>query len=364
MPERLLGRIIESCSNAGDLVLDPFAGSGTTLAVAKKLGRRYLGFELSPVYSAQIERRLETTVQGQVLEGNSAHVGGKRTPGKSSGSPNPKAPIEKPEDIRRGIVAAFLATRDGFPVDRVIADPEINDHYIRMCFRLGLPGDPTRWNQALMNLRKASKLIKDMPRSRRTTFSEEEKDKYGFACEIAVQSLSEKYNISLDKILCDPSIAKEFDHNVLSIVHDPVSLELTPLKIRWAALGMRKKQTKIKKYAETLERVSKLPSEGIPVTIANCKEMPSDPGIYLLRTPQESLYVGETRNLCQRIDFQVCESSFAFWDNPKEEIEILYEALPEGKSQKFREANQSILIGRLNPIGNYKNLAISMPGRV
>ena len=40
MPEQLLGRIIRACSNPGDVVLDPFAGSGTTLAVAKKLGRR------------------------------------------------------------------------------------------------------------------------------------------------------------------------------------------------------------------------------------------------------------------------------------------------------------------------------------
>ena len=39
MPEQLLGRIIRVSSNPGDIVLDPFAGSGTTLAVAKKLGR-------------------------------------------------------------------------------------------------------------------------------------------------------------------------------------------------------------------------------------------------------------------------------------------------------------------------------------
>ena len=53
MPEQLLGRIIRVLVEPGDLVLDPFAGSGTTLAVAKKLGRRFIGFELSPNYAAQ-----------------------------------------------------------------------------------------------------------------------------------------------------------------------------------------------------------------------------------------------------------------------------------------------------------------------
>src|SRR5205807_6818410 len=69
MPEQLLGRIIKACSNPQDLVLDPFAGSGTTLAVAKKLGRRWIGFEISKNYCAQIEARLETVHEGQPLEG-------------------------------------------------------------------------------------------------------------------------------------------------------------------------------------------------------------------------------------------------------------------------------------------------------
>ena len=59
MPEQLLGRIIEACSQPGELVLDPFGGSGTTLAVAKKLGRRYLGFELSKQYAEQAQERLQ-----------------------------------------------------------------------------------------------------------------------------------------------------------------------------------------------------------------------------------------------------------------------------------------------------------------
>lgn len=59
MPEAVLERIIAVSSNAGELVLDPFAGSGTTLAVAKRLGRHYLGMELSPDYADRIRQRLD-----------------------------------------------------------------------------------------------------------------------------------------------------------------------------------------------------------------------------------------------------------------------------------------------------------------
>ncbi len=69
MPEQLLGRIIRACSHEGELVLDPFAGSGTTLAVAKKLGRRFLGFELSKEYSERIQQRLAQVRPGDPLDG-------------------------------------------------------------------------------------------------------------------------------------------------------------------------------------------------------------------------------------------------------------------------------------------------------
>lgn len=69
MPEQLLGRIIRACSNPGDVVVDPFGGSGTTLVVAKKLGRQWLGFELSANYATQAQARLEAATVGQPLEG-------------------------------------------------------------------------------------------------------------------------------------------------------------------------------------------------------------------------------------------------------------------------------------------------------
>ncbi len=59
MPEAVLERIIRVATDEGDVVLDPFAGSGTTLAVAKKLGRKYLGIELSEQYADGVRKRLQ-----------------------------------------------------------------------------------------------------------------------------------------------------------------------------------------------------------------------------------------------------------------------------------------------------------------
>jgi len=69
MPEQLLGRIIRACSDKGEVVLDPFAGSGTTMAVARKLGRKFLGFELSADYAERVNARLQSIRPGDPLDG-------------------------------------------------------------------------------------------------------------------------------------------------------------------------------------------------------------------------------------------------------------------------------------------------------
>jgi site-specific DNA-methyltransferase (adenine-specific) len=69
MPEQLLGQIIRVSSRPGEIVLDPFAGSGTTLVVARKLGRQWLGFELSADYAAQARARLDAAREGDPLQG-------------------------------------------------------------------------------------------------------------------------------------------------------------------------------------------------------------------------------------------------------------------------------------------------------
>lgn len=68
-PERLLQRIIHIATNSGDLVLDSFAGSGTTGAVAHKMGRRWIMVELGEHCHTHIVPRLQKVIDGQDLGG-------------------------------------------------------------------------------------------------------------------------------------------------------------------------------------------------------------------------------------------------------------------------------------------------------
>ena len=68
-PEKLLAKLILASSRPGDLVLDPFSGSGSTLVTAKKLNRHYIGIERNEQYCVWTEKRLEmadcdVTIQG------------------------------------------------------------------------------------------------------------------------------------------------------------------------------------------------------------------------------------------------------------------------------------------------------------
>lgn len=58
-PKKLPEFFIKMLTEPGDVVVDPFMGSGTTAVVAKKLGRKYIGFELNPEYVKLSRSRLE-----------------------------------------------------------------------------------------------------------------------------------------------------------------------------------------------------------------------------------------------------------------------------------------------------------------
>lgn len=64
-PERLLQRIIHIATNPGDLVLDSFLGSGTTAAVAHKMGRRWIGIEMGEHAHTHCIPRLQKVIDGE-----------------------------------------------------------------------------------------------------------------------------------------------------------------------------------------------------------------------------------------------------------------------------------------------------------
>ena len=68
-PEKLLAKIILASTNKGDLVFDPFLGSGTTAVVAKKLGRKFVGIEIDEVYCSLALKRLEIAETDKRIQG-------------------------------------------------------------------------------------------------------------------------------------------------------------------------------------------------------------------------------------------------------------------------------------------------------
>ena len=68
-PEKLIAKLILASSKKGDFVLDPFLGSGTTAVVAKKLGRRFCGIELSREYCCWALKRLELATGDLTIQG-------------------------------------------------------------------------------------------------------------------------------------------------------------------------------------------------------------------------------------------------------------------------------------------------------
>ena len=73
-PEKLIAKLILASSKEGDIVFDPFLGSGTTSVVAKKLGRHYVGVEINEEYCCWAEKRLQMAEDDKTIQGYSNGV--------------------------------------------------------------------------------------------------------------------------------------------------------------------------------------------------------------------------------------------------------------------------------------------------
>ncbi|MCL6503395.1 MAG: site-specific DNA-methyltransferase [Pirellulales bacterium] len=358
MPERLLERIIRACSNPNDVVLDPFAGSGSTLVVAKKLARRWVGFETSPQYVRHALARIAAVRAGDPIEGPEDQL--------RSAPPTPLACVRQKVAVdERGLLAAFQQASQGFSVDRVVADPALNAAFVDACSREGLAGRPRDWNLALLAMRKAGKLA-HLSCTRRTTISWQDMDAYEFASEIALRRMLDLGYPSLDFVLCDPTAAQQFDDLARALAPRHSSLEY-----RWAALYLRKRARAWKQASQACHQAAARPLKKWLLTEERLTQIAARPGVYWLSLPcsgsrrggaEPPAYVGETANLRARAE-RVLQSLSALnrllpcddgWQLVCHEM--------AGAEYVARRGLQSRLIGQHQPPMNFLELGADCGG--
>lgn len=352
MPEQLLGRIIRVSSNPRDLVLDPFSGSGTTLAVAKKLGRQWIGFELSEEYGQRIGERLAKVQPGDELTGPANPV--ESAPATSRGKKQIRTRNGRPvpfadDKVEQGVLAAYEQTCDGRTIDHVLCDPARSAAFLAECKRRGIEGAEFVWNRVLLRLRKAGKLSKSSRATKRQSISE--MDPFSFASEIAMRLLEIDYGVTYDDVLCLPEASQEFDRIAAEFAPG-----FSPFEYRRAGLAIRKRamQAKTKAYA----KFSEWQQKELPTATKIAALRPSSyegPGIYLLSSQDQTLYVGQTCDVPKRLEQIVgnaCWNSLGL---------IAVSVIP--CDDPSLAGLQSRLIGRLNPLLNTELLKPNRPAK-
>lgn len=393
MPEQLLGRIVRISSNPGDLVLDPFSGSGTTLAVAKKLGRQWLGFELSEDYVRFGNERVDSVREGDELNGpydpvssSPTTAAGRRLkghpllpqfepedfepelkeavkeeeeqevaqarPANGAASPPPAAapapakPVDLRELQRRALADAFLATHEGYSVDWLLCEPALQSAFHKRCQEAGLMGRPGDWNRELLKLRKSGALARkdDQPHGwlKKVEFSAEERDAFAFAGEIAWAELARKFpGWSLDALLCSPGKAFLFDRTAARYVKGYSAAQL-----RWAALRLRKARHTLAGEAKQYHFVCRTRDFGRyqPWGRFRADRFYGLSGLYVLRNKaKEPLYVGETLDLGRRL------AAHAEATGTKRSVAQVSVLVDEELNEEYREPLWVDLVRRHHP---------------
>jgi site-specific DNA-methyltransferase (adenine-specific) len=333
-------------------VLDPFAGSGTTLAVAKKLGRQWLGVEFSRDYVKSIRERVRSTQVGEKLDGPAEPVlsapktsAGKRRVRLRNGRPLPQSD----KDTERGIIDAYRATCEGNSTDYILCDPDLNAEFVAACRKKGLRGDAFIWNRLLLRFRKAGKLQRVHKSPKRLTF--EMMDAYSYASEIAMQLMSLDYAYTLDDILCSPKAAAEFDQ-----IAEKLAPGFSPFKYRWAALAIRKRARQSRSLAKNyfLEwRERKLP-RAMPLSRCGTGGY-EQPGVYVLTGGSQDLYVGETFNVRTRIEQKLNTDC---WRSLNLESLVF---VPSKEDRMRQHGLQAVLVARTRPSLNSQLLQTADP---
>lgn len=359
MPERLLGRIIEVSSNRGDVVLDPFSGSATTLAVAKKLERNFFGFELSSEYTNRGNARLASVSPGDELDGS---------PEPKASAPRTHKPVVAEskvggfrEQLQLGqdfeaidLLQAFRKVHRGYSLDRTLADPLLRRELQKQCDLDGVPGDEVTRCRILFRLRKTGAFARHgIETTRETTFSWEEVSQYIFASEIAWKKTADLYEMSLDEILCD-SVATEYFDSIATAIAPGFS----PLEYRWGALKLRKEGRNARQRA--LKHKADLPlpkfdrNDSIPINKLHKAKISNGPGIYAVLQREKFLYIAEAPELETRLLQQFDTSAQQSLYGGGKIASVVF--APVERIDDYRLARTSLMLSEYSPRWNIVEL--------
>jgi site-specific DNA-methyltransferase (adenine-specific) len=301
MPEQLLGRILRVSSSPGDLVLDPFGGSGTTLVVAKKLGRRFLGVELSEEYAARIRDRLASCQVGDPLDGPADPI--KSAPKTSKGKKRTEfrngRPVIRLDDKNEAVIQkAFAEASKRHSAEGLLFDPLRNAMFVRTCKEAKLLGDGRAWNEFLLQLSAEGRLKAEGKRQKRSLGDIEP---VSDAAEIAFQMLSVDYAMDLEAILCTPDAAAEFDAiaQLFGGDHTPEDYRAAIWHLRRIATG-KKNVSAAKKQSQAFVNDVMPEPQSIESFAGSVDESPRA-GVFAISDPESILFVGQSTDIAARL---------------------------------------------------------------
>jgi len=194
--------------------------------------------------------------------------------------------------LKEVVRQSFAATHDGWSSDEVLVQEALNQAFLQAC-RQRLPGVADRdFNWTLLNLRKAKQLGATVTRRRPAKH-----DAYRHAAEIAARLLEDQHRQNIDRVLCDPALREQFDK-----VAQEMAPKTSAYLLRKAALGLRKSR---RLQPELVVRVAdwqrSVQTFWLPELTGDLKQLPEQPGVYLLMDGSGYLYIGEAANLRQRL---------------------------------------------------------------
>ncbi len=330
MPEHLLGRIVRACSHEDDVVLDPFSGSATTAAVAKKLGRKYITFDMSEEYVKLGSERLEKITPGDPLVGSADPL--RSVPSTAAGKKDFKksdkqrkveqrkatrslglqmalgfdeSPLPSDRVSDELIVEAYRQSSDGWSVDRVLLDPVLSDRFVAACRDAGSMANSRELRKHLLQVRFVGTLTAEGLQPHEATLVPDTMlDRYRYASEIAWRMTADRYPTwTLDDLFMDPEILQQFDSFA-----GQLAPHCDAFTLRWGTLKLRQLAA-----AVVAQAAAQKPVDTSADPFDNCPALPHDElgwptgddargGIYRIESATgEVLYIGESLDLPMRM---------------------------------------------------------------